>query len=129
LIIIVATFNMLGSLTMGVMEKRRDIAVLKALGLTSRRLLRVFMAEGLLIGALGTACGVALGLFVLYLQIHYQLFALDPAFYILPAVPVEIHLVDFLAIGAASIGLSWCAAWYPARRASATQPAEALRWE
>jgi lipoprotein-releasing system permease protein len=129
LIILVATVNMLGSLTMGVMEKRRDIATLKALGMTSRRVLRVFMAEGLLIGTIGTVIGVAVGLLVLFLQVRFRLFALDPNVYIIPAVPVELHWSDFLTVAAASLGLSWLAAYVPARRAASTQPAEALRWE
>jgi lipoprotein-releasing system permease protein len=129
LIIVVATFNMLGSLTMGVIEKRRDIGVLKAMGMTPRRITRLFMAEGMLIGAAGTFLGVLLGLGVLYLQIAYAIFPLDPTVYIIPAIPVEIHLVDFAAIAGASLGLSFLAAYYPARRAAATLPSESLRWE
>ena len=129
LIIVVAIFNMLGSLTMGVIEKRRDIALLKSMGMTPKRITRLFMIEGMLIGIVGTILGIVLGLVVLYLQIHYQLFPLDPTVYIIPAIPVEIHWIDFVAITMASIGLSWLAAFYPARRAAATMPAETLRWE
>ncbi len=129
LIILVATFNMLGSLTMGVMEKRRDIAVLKSMGMTSQSLRRVFMAEGLLIGLVGTFFGILLGLGILYLQVKYQIFPLDTSVYIIPAIPVEVRWTDFVAIPAASLGLSFVAAYYPARRASSTLPAEALRWE
>ncbi len=129
LIIVVALFNMLGSLTMGVIEKRRDIAVLKSLGMPSRRIVRLFMFEGMLIGIAGTLLGVIIGLAVLYVQIHYQIFSLDTNVYIIPAIPVEIHWVDFVSIAAASLGLSWLAAYYPARRAAATLPADALRWE
>lgn len=129
LIILVATFNMLGSLTMGVIEKRRDIAVLKSMGMAPRSIVRVFMVEGMLIGIIGTVLGVLLGLVVLYLQMRYHLVPLDSTVYIIPAIPVEIRWTDFVAISAASLGLSFLAAYYPARRASATLPAEALRWE
>ena len=129
LIILVATFNMVGSLTMGVMEKRRDIGVLKAMGMTPRRITRVFMVEGLLIGAAGTVLGICIGLGVLALQIRYQIFPLDPTVYIIPAIPVEIHWADFLAIALASSGLSFLAAYFPARRAAGLLPTEALRWE
>jgi lipoprotein-releasing system permease protein len=129
LIILVATFNMVGSLTMGVIEKRRDIGVLKAMGMTPRRITRVFMAEGLLIGAAGTVLGICIGLAVLGLQIRFQIFPLDPTVYIIPAIPVEIHWSDFLAIALASTGLSFLAAYYPARRAAGLVPTEALRWE
>ena len=129
LIIVVATFNMLGSLTMGVIEKRRDIGVLKAMGMPPRRITRLFMFEGMLIGAAGTFFGIVLGLAVLFLQVNYQIFPLDTTVYIIPAIPVEIQLLDFLAIAASSLGLSFLAAYYPARRAAATLPSESLRWE
>jgi lipoprotein-releasing system permease protein len=129
LIIVVASFNMLGSLTMTVLEKRRDIAVLRSMGMTAKGIVRLFMLEGMLIGVIGTILGVSIGLLVLNLQIHYRLFPLDPTIYIIPAIPVEIHWTDFLAIVAASLGLSVLAAYYPARRAAAVLPSEALRWE
>ena len=129
LIILVATFNMLGSLTMGVIEKQRDISVLRAVGMTSKNLTRLFMFEGLLIGILGTIFGIVLGLIVLYLQIHYQIFPLDTSIYIIPAIPVDIQWTDFVTIAMASLGLSFIAAYYPARRADSTLPAEGLRWE
>jgi lipoprotein-releasing system permease protein len=129
LIIMVATFNMLGSLTMGVIEKRRDIAVLKSMGMTSSSIIRLFMVEGMIIGVIGTIVGVVIGLLVLWLQIHFQLFRLDTSIYIIPAIPVEIHWMDFVSISAASLGLSFLAAWYPARRAAETLSAVALRWE
>ncbi len=129
LIILVATFNMLGSLTMTVMEKRRDIAILKAMGMVAERIVRVFMVEGMLIGFIGTIAGIILGGIVLWLQVHYSLFPLDPTIYIIPAIPVEVRWSDFLAIGAASLGLSFFAAYYPARRAARTLPSEILRWE
>lgn len=129
LIIVVASFNMLGSLTMGVIEKKRDIAVLKSLGMPPGRIVRLFMVEGMLIGTIGTALGMVIGFVVLVLQIQYHLFPLDTSVYIISAIPVEIHWADFLTISAASLGLSGIAAYYPARRAAATLPAEALRWE
>jgi lipoprotein-releasing system permease protein len=129
LIILVATFNMLGSLTMTVIEKRRDIGVLKAMGMTPNRIVRLFMGEGLLIGIIGTALGILIGLGVLLLQLKYQIFPLDPTVYIIPAIPVEIRWPDFLAITLASAGLSFLAAYYPARRAAATLPVDVLRWE
>lgn len=129
LIIFVAAFNMLGSLTMGVLEKRRDIGVLKALGATDKSILRVFMFEGLLVGFVGTTLGISIGLLVCYLQITYQLFPLDPNVYIIPAIPIDIRWRDFFAIGFASMLLSTLAALYPAKRAAQLMPVEAIRWE
>jgi lipoprotein-releasing system permease protein len=129
LIVGVATFNVLGSLTMGVIEKRRDIGILKALGATRRTITRVFMFEGILVGVVGTVTGTAVGLIVCYLQMRYHLFPLDPTVYIIPAIPVEIRWTDFVAVSVASMALSALASLYPARRAARLMPVEAIRWE
>ena len=129
LIVGVATFNVLGSLTMGVIEKRRDIGVLKALGATRTSITRLFMVEGILVGTLGTVMGVCIGLIVCYLQIQYHLFPLDPTVYIIPAIPVEVRWSDFVAVTLASMLLSTLASLYPARRAAQLSPVEAIRWE
>ena len=129
LIVGVASFNVLGSLTMGVIEKRRDIGVLKALGATRGGITRLFMFEGMLVGTVGTVLGVCIGLVVCYLQIRYQLFPLDPTVYIIPAIPVEVRWPDFIAVSLASMVLSALASLYPARRAAALMPVDAIRWE
>ena len=129
LIVGVATFNVLGSLTMGVIEKRRDIGVLKALGATRTTITRIFMFEGILVGVIGTVAGTLIGLLVCYLQITYHLVPLDPTVYIIPAIPVEIRWTDFLWVGLASMVLSMLASLYPARRAARLLPVEAIRWE
>lgn len=129
LIICVAAFNLLGSLTMGVIEKRRDIGILKSLGATRQSIVRLFMFEGLLVGSIGTLLGIVIGLTVCYLQIHYELFPLDPNVYIIPAIPVEMRWMDFVAIGGASMLLSTFASLYPARRAALLMPVDAIRWE
>jgi lipoprotein-releasing system permease protein len=129
LIIGVATFNLLGSLTMSVIEKTRDIGILKAMGATNRDVISIFQIEGLLIGFIGTVAGSLLGLLVCYLQVRYHLFALDPTVYIIPAIPIEVHPLDFLSVAAAALGLSYAATLYPARRAAGLLPAEAIRWE
>ena len=129
LIIGVATFNMLGSLTMGVIEKRRDIGVLKAIGATKGSITQIFMYEGLLVGFLGTMLGMVLGAVVCYIQIHYQIFPLDPTVYIIPALPVDVQATDFWSVGIASMLLSTMASFYPALRAARMIPIEAIRWE
>jgi lipoprotein-releasing system permease protein len=129
LIVGVATFNVLGSLTMGVIEKRRDIGILKALGATSSSIMKVFMFEGVLVGTIGTLLGTGIGLLVCYLQIHYQLFPLDPTVYIIPAIPVEVRWSDFVAVAVASMLLSILASLYPARKAAGLLPVQAIRWE
>ncbi|HTR80526.1 MAG TPA: ABC transporter permease [Bacteroidota bacterium] len=129
LIIGVATFNLLGSLTMSVIEKTRDIGILKAMGATNNNIVVIFRFEGLLVGLIGTVAGSVLGIVVCYLQIQYHLFALDPTVYIIPAIPVDVHIADFLSVGVAAIGLSFLATLYPAKRAAEMLPAEAIRWE
>ena len=129
LIIMVATFNMLGSLSMSVIEKQRDIGVLKSMGATSRGIVTIFMVEGLLIGIIGTIMGFVIGLVVLYLQMTYHLFALDTNVFIIPAVPVKIEWGDFIAVGFASMGMSFLASYYPARKAARSIVTESLRWE
>ncbi|MBM2841382.1 MAG: Permease [Bacteroidetes bacterium] len=129
LIVGVATFNVLGSLTMGVIEKRRDIGVLKSLGATRRSITRIFIFEGLLVGFIGTGLGLLLGLLVCYVQIHYQIFPLDPNVYIIPAIPIEVRWADFVAVTVASMMLSTFASLYPARRAANLLPVAAIRWE
>ena len=129
LIVGVATFNVLGSLTMGIIEKRRDIGILKALGATRTSIIRIFMFEGILVGLLGTAAGVLIGVIVCLLQIRYSLFPLDPTVYIIPAIPVELRWTDFVAVVLASMTLSTLASLYPARRAARLLPVDAIRWE
>ncbi|HTY11195.1 MAG TPA: ABC transporter permease [Bacteroidota bacterium] len=129
LIIGVATFNLLGSLTMSVIEKTRDIGILKTMGATNRDIISIFRYEGLLVGIIGTTAGSILGLLICYAQIQFHLFALDPTVYIIPAIPVEIRPADFVSVAAAALALSYGATLYPARRAAALLPAEAIRWE
>jgi lipoprotein-releasing system permease protein len=129
LIVGVATFNVLGSLTMGVIEKRRDIGVLKSLGATRRSITRLFMVEGILVGTIGTVTGTVIGLLVCLVQIQYQIFPLDPNVYIIPAIPVELRWTDFIAVSCASMVLCALASLYPARQAARLLPVEAIRWE
>jgi lipoprotein-releasing system permease protein len=129
LIIGVASFNLLGSLTMSVIEKTRDIGILKSMGATNKCIVRIFMFEGIFVGIVGSLLGLGLGLFLVYLQSRFHLFPLDPTVYIIPAIPVQVHLIDVAVVTATAIGLCSLAALYPAKRAASLIPVEAIRWE
>lgn len=129
LIIAVASFNLLGSLTMTVIEKKRDIGILKSMGATNKSLKNIFTLQGIYVGIIGTLVGCALGLLIVYLQEHYHLVPLDTSVYIISAIPVEVHTMDIVVIACAALGLCLLAARPPALRASNLDPVEAIRWE
>lgn len=129
LIIIVAVFNILGSLTMTVIEKRRDIGILKTMGASDRTIMQTYLHEGALVGLVGTLGGVVVGTLVCFLQIEYGFFKLDNAVYIIPALPVEMHASDVILVATTALLLALTAALYPALRASRLLPADAVRWE
>jgi lipoprotein-releasing system permease protein len=87
------------------------------------------MFEGLLIGVVGTLCGALLGYFVCYLQINYNIYPLDPLQYKINSLPLELRFTDFLAVGGASILLSFFASLYPAKRAAKVNALDAIKWE
>src|SRR3989338_5018859 len=127
MIVGVASFNLLGSLTMSVIEKTRDIGILKTMGATREMIQKIFMNQGLFVGILGSLFGVLLGVLVVYLQQEFHLVPLDPTVYIIPAIPVELHIMDLILVSLTGIGLCSVAAYYPARRAAALVPVEAIR--
>lgn len=129
LIIAVATFNILGSLSMSVIEKKKDIGLLRTMGSTEKSIMRIFMFEGLLIGIIGTFTGVIIGLLICYLQIEYNFYPLDPMKYIINYMPVEIRVSDILAISSMSMFLSTIAALYPAKKAAKTLITDSIKWE
>lgn len=129
LIITVATFTIAGSLTMTVIEKQRDIGILKAMGSSNGSVVRIFMFEGILIGITGTIFGCCLGLGACLLQIKYKLFSLDPLVYSIDALPIDLRYTDFIAVSIAALVLSFIASLYPALRAAKEEPIKAIRWE
>lgn len=129
LIIAVATFNILGSLSMSVIEKKRDIGILRSMGVTEKSILKIFMFEGLLIGIIGTLLGVIIGYLVCYIQIKYNIYPLDPSQYKINSLPIEIRISDFFFISFASMLLSYLASLYPAKKAAGVNPISAIKWE
>lgn len=130
LIIVVAVFNVLGSLTMTVIEKRRDIGILKIMGASDRAIQRIYLFEGMMVGVIGLLGGLSLGLLAVWLQQQYGLFMkLDVAVYIISALPVELRVADVVLVSLTALALSFSAALYPARRAARLLAADAVRWE
>jgi lipoprotein-releasing system permease protein len=129
LIQLVAALNILITLIMMVMEKNRDIAILMSMGARRRQIRNIFIAQGLLIGVVGTVIGLVLGYGLSYLADHYRWLRLDQDVYALSYVPFSPRWVDGLWIGAAAIFVSFIATLYPARRATLIAPAESLRYE
>ncbi|MCF6268361.1 MAG: ABC transporter permease [Melioribacteraceae bacterium] len=129
LIISVATFNILGSLTMSVIQKRRDIGILRSMGVSKNGIQKIFMFEGILIGAIGTISGMIIGLLVCYLQIELKLYPLDPAKYIIDAIPMKLQISDLIIIPIASMFLSFVASLYPARRAVNLNVIDTIKYE
>lgn len=129
LIIAVASFNILGSLSMSVLEKKRDIGIMKSFGVTETSILKIFLNEGILIGIFGTLFGVMLGYFVCWLQISYNIYPLDPTMYKIDSLPLEIRISDFFFVAGASMLLTFLAALFPARRAAKVDALQSIKWE
>jgi len=127
LIVLVAAFNIVSTLFMVVLEKRRDIGVLRSLGARRGTVLRIFLAEGLLIGGLGTGAGVALGSLLIAVLRRYPFVRLPGDVYFIERLPVRPEAGDFVAVTVAALVLCLAAALYPAWRASLLDPVEAIR--
>ena len=137
LIVAVAAFNIVSTLIMVVTDKRSDIAILRTLGTSPRSIMLIFIIQGIVIGVLGTALGVAGGV-ALALNIETIVPAIENFFnvqflsadvYYISDVPSELHWRDVWLMASVALGLSLLATLYPAWRAARTHPAEALRYE
>jgi lipoprotein-releasing system permease protein len=129
LIVFVAALNILISLIMMVMEKTRDIAVLMSLGTKKAQIRRVFIAQGVLIGVIGTAIGLVLGYAISWAGGHYHFISLSPEVYSIDYVPFAPRPIDGVIVALVSIGISFVATIYPSWSAARILPAEALRYE
>jgi len=129
LIIMVAAFNIISSLIMIVMEKTREIGILKSMGATSASIMKIFMYEGIIIGLIGTGLGCLLGYSIGFLQLKYKIISLPADVYIINSLPIQMHLIDFIAISVVALLLCFLASVYPAFKASRLYPVEAIRYE
>jgi len=129
LIVLVAAVNIVSSLVMLVLEKRRDIGVLRAMGVTPGGILQIFLLQGTLIGAAGTALGLSVGAAVSYALGRWHLLQLPGEIYFLDTLPVKMEPLDFAVVGAAALVICFLASLYPAWQAANMAPVKAIRYE
>jgi lipoprotein-releasing system permease protein len=129
LIVLVAAFNIVSTLTMVVTDKTREIGILKAMGMPAASIRRIFLWQGAAIGFVGTGLGVIIGLLGALVLTRFRLIELDPSVYFIDRLPIQIAVSDVLWITAASLGIAMLATLWPARQASRLFPVEAIRHE
>ncbi|ACL03482.1 lipoprotein releasing system, transmembrane protein, LolC/E family [Desulfatibacillum aliphaticivorans] len=128
LIVLVAAFNISTTLIMMVTEKRKDIAILKAMGATKRSILKIFVLNGMFIGIVGTALGISIGTLLCTILEKYQFIKLDGSVYLFDRLPVKMEMFDVLVISGAALLICLLATLYPAWRASRLDPVEIIRY-
>jgi lipoprotein-releasing system permease protein len=128
LIILVATFSITSSLVMLVMEKTKDIAILRTMGATGGRIKKLFVLQGMFIGLIGTTTGVVIGTTLCALQSRYQLVRLPGDVYYITALPVNLRLADLTVVALSAIAICFLATLYPAHQAAKLDPVEAIRY-
>ena len=129
MIVLVGAFNIISSLVMLVMEKTRDIAILRTMGTSSKSIMSIFIFQGLFVGLVGTLLGLISGSFLCHLQARYQLIKLSPDVYYITILPIRMEWLDVVLIALAAIVISFIATIYPSWQASKVNPVEALRYE
>jgi lipoprotein-releasing system permease protein len=128
-IMVVAAFNIVGTLTMVVADKTREIGILRAMGLTSAAVARVFLLQGAVIGGVGTALGTVIGLAVAYVVDKSGWVRINPAVYFIDHLPVHVEASDVLVVVLASLAIAVLATVYPSRAAAGLTPVDAIRHE
>jgi lipoprotein-releasing system permease protein len=128
-IVLVAAFNIIIALIMLVMEKSRDIAILKALGATSDRIMRIFVVQGMLVGVVGTLLGAVAGIAGAAVLARYPIIELPEEIYTIPTLPISLEATDIVIICGVALGICFLATIYPSLRAARLEPVEALRYE
>ena len=123
LILVIAAFNMVSALTMLVLEKKQDIAILQSMGTTGQQIKKIFLTEGILLGSIGTACGILFAMLICFLQLKFKLIRLYGGSFLIDYFPLKLIATDFLLVAATAIAISIIASWFPAHNA-ARQPVD-----
>lgn len=129
LIVLVAAFNIASTLIMVVMEKNRDIAILKSMGATRKSIMKIFVLEGVIVGLAGTVLGIIGALFLTGLLKRYEFIKLPSDVYYISTLPVRVETLDVVLVSLAAVLISFLATLYPSWQASKLEPASALRYE
>jgi lipoprotein-releasing system permease protein len=129
LIILVAAFNIVSTLIMMVMEKTKDIAILKSMGVTARGIMKIFVIEGLIIGVVGTVLGLLGGGVLCFLLKRYEFVKLPSDVYYISTLPVRVQPLDVVLVAVSAIAISFLATLYPSYQASRLDPVAAIRYE
>jgi lipoprotein-releasing system permease protein len=129
MIVLVGALNIISTLVMVVMEKTRDMAILRAMGATTKSIMTIFMFQGLLVGVVGTLAGLASGLGICHLLARYKFIKLPSDIYYISTLPVRVEMNDVLFVAAAAVVISFLATLYPSWHAARLNPVEALRYE
>jgi lipoprotein-releasing system permease protein len=129
LIVVVAALQIVASLILLVMEKSRDIGILKTMGTSPKRISRIFMLQGLIIGLVGTTFGAIAGLALCWVMDHYRLLRIPQDVYQIAYVPFVVRPIDFGIVVVATIVICFVATIYPSRQAARLDPVQALRFE
>jgi lipoprotein-releasing system permease protein len=123
MMLIVAAFTMIGALTMLVLEKQKDIQILKALGADNQRVRKIFLSEGILLAGMGAFAGLLLAVVICWAQVQYKLIAIEGGTFLINYYPVELRFSDFVLVLITVMLIAFLASWFPARKA-ALQPVE-----
>ncbi|MBN1619781.1 ABC transporter permease, partial [candidate division WOR-3 bacterium] len=128
MIILVAAFNIVSTLIMIVIQKTREIGILRSIGMTRFDVMKIFILQGSIMGFTGTVLGIAVGLAICFALGRYE-FPIDTDVYVISSLPITVNPIDVLVISLCSLGISFVSSVYPAYRASRLMPVEALRYE
>ena len=129
MIVLVGALNIISTLVMVVMEKNKDVAILRAMGATQKSIMTVFMVQGVLVGVVGTVVGLASGLGLCHLLAKYKFIELPSDVYYISTLPVRVEMLDVVLVIAAALVISFLATLYPSWHASRLSPVESLRYE
>ena len=118
LILVIAAFNMVSALTMLVLEKKQDIAILQSMGSTKDQVKKIFLTEGILLGGIGAVTGISLAVIICVLQIKFKFIKLQGGSFLIDYFPVKLIATDFLLVASTAMAIALLASWFPANKAA-----------